>query len=83
MRILSFLSCLLAAGGPAAALALPSPIGHDASSAAEAHLEERQASSYWLETIQKQGRAAFNANPAAYKVFRNVKDYGAKGITRK
>ncbi|KAK7191233.1 hypothetical protein DPSP01_008305 [Paraphaeosphaeria sporulosa] len=76
MRILSFFSCLLAAGGPAAALALPSPIANAATSAP---LEERQASSYWLENIQHQGRAAFNANPAGYKVFRNVKDYGAKG----
>ncbi|KAA8892622.1 pectate lyase superfamily protein-domain-containing protein [Sphaerosporella brunnea] len=37
------------------------------------------ASSFWLEDIQKQGVAAFNPNPSAYKVFRNVKDYGAKG----
>ncbi|KAJ4305297.1 hypothetical protein N0V90_000828 [Kalmusia sp. IMI 367209] len=77
MRMLSFLSCLLAVGGPAAAL--PSPIGHGASTAPEAHLEERQASSYWLADIKKQGRAAFNPSPDSYKVFRNVKDYGAKG----
>ncbi|CCX29619.1 pectate lyase superfamily protein-domain-containing protein [Pyronema domesticum] len=36
-------------------------------------------SSWWLEQIEKQGMAAFNNNPAGYKVFRNVKDYGAKG----
>ncbi|KAF1978534.1 exo-beta 1,3 glucanase-like protein [Bimuria novae-zelandiae CBS 107.79] len=75
MHILSFLSCLLAVGGPTGAL--PSPL--HASSAPETHLEERQTGSYWLETIQKQGRAAFNPSPASYKVFRNVKDYGAKG----
>lgn len=34
---------------------------------------------FWLETIQHQGRAAFNADPDGYKVFRNVKDFGAKG----
>lgn len=34
---------------------------------------------YWLKDMPKQGRAAFNANPAGYKVWRNVKDYGAKG----
>jgi hypothetical protein len=34
---------------------------------------------YWLKDIKKQGIAAFNDNPAGYKVFRNVKDYGAKG----
>ncbi|TMW66276.1 hypothetical protein Poli38472_004041 [Pythium oligandrum] len=34
---------------------------------------------YWLEEMAHSGIAAYNANPAAYKVFRNVKDYGAKG----
>ena len=33
---------------------------------------------YWLETIKHQGVAAFNPN-AGYQVFRNVKDFGAKG----
>jgi len=37
------------------------------------------ASTWWLERIPKQGIAAFNPNPSGYKVFRNVKDYGAKG----
>lgn len=37
------------------------------------------AGSYWMADIPKQGRAAFNANPSGYKVFRNVKDYGAVG----
>jgi glucan 1,3-beta-glucosidase len=36
------------------------------------------ACSYWMEEIQHQGIAAFNPN-ASYQVFRNVKDYGAKG----
>lgn len=36
--------------------------------------------SYWLADIKHQGVAAFNPNPSGYKVFRNVKDYGAKGI---
>lgn len=34
---------------------------------------------YWLESIKHQGISAFHSNPAGYKVFRNVKDYGAKG----
>ncbi|KAF2220187.1 pectate lyase superfamily protein-domain-containing protein [Elsinoe ampelina] len=34
---------------------------------------------YWLADIKKQGIAAFNPNPAQYQVFRNVKDFGAKG----
>ncbi|KAH7139188.1 exo-beta 1,3 glucanase-like protein [Dendryphion nanum] len=35
--------------------------------------------SYWLAEMQKQGIASFNKNPQGYKVWRNVKDYGAKG----
>ena len=38
--------------------------------------------SYWLEGIAHQGVSAFNANPSTYQVFRNVKDFGAKGVTR-
>jgi len=34
---------------------------------------------FWLQTIKHQGTSAFNANPGTYKVFRNVKDFGAKG----
>ena len=34
---------------------------------------------YWLESIHHQGTSAFNPNPSSYKVFRNVKDFGAKG----
>ncbi|KAK8856145.1 Exo-beta-1-3-glucanae [Apiospora arundinis] len=37
------------------------------------------ACAYWLEDLEAQGIAAFNANPADYRVFRNVRDYGAKG----
>jgi glucan 1,3-beta-glucosidase len=37
------------------------------------------ASGYWFESIQRQGQAPFNPNPAAYTVFRNVKQLGAKG----
>ncbi|KAI1129708.1 glycoside hydrolase family 55 protein [Nemania abortiva] len=42
-------------------------------------IEERQTSTYWYETIAHQGISAFNANVTTYKVYRNVKDYGAKG----
>lgn len=35
--------------------------------------------SYWLEDIKHQGISAFNSN-TNYTVFRNVKDYGAKGV---
>lgn len=37
------------------------------------------ADPFWLETIKHQGVSAFNANPQSYQVFRNVKDFGAKG----
>jgi len=32
-----------------------------------------------MEDIKHQGLAAFNSNPSGYTVFRNVKDFGAKG----
>lgn len=34
---------------------------------------------FWMETILHQGISAFNSNPNTYKVFRNVKNYGAVG----
>ncbi|EIW63632.1 exo-beta-1,3-glucanase [Trametes versicolor FP-101664 SS1] len=34
---------------------------------------------FWMEQIQHQGSAPFNSNPGGYQVFRNVKDFGAKG----
>ncbi|KAJ7470268.1 glycoside hydrolase family 55 protein [Mycena latifolia] len=33
---------------------------------------------FWLEAIKHQGKAAYNPD-SSYKVFRNVKDFGAKG----
>ncbi|KAI0433794.1 glycoside hydrolase family 55 protein [Xylaria sp. FL1042] len=52
----------------------------DATSSHEARaVKERQTSSYWYETIAHQGLSAFNDNPTTYKVYRNVKDYGAIG----
>lgn len=50
-----------------------------ASSAANSYVASADAA-YWLADIKHQGLAAFNANPSTYTVFRNVKDYGAKGI---
>lgn len=37
---------------------------------------------YWLADISHQGYAPYTPNPSTYKVFRNVKDYGAKGTGR-
>ncbi|KAF9038899.1 beta-1,3-glucanase [Hymenopellis radicata] len=34
---------------------------------------------FWLQSITHQGSAAFNSNPNGYHVFRNVKDFGARG----
>lgn len=34
---------------------------------------------YWLENIKHQGNASFNPNPSNYTIFRNVKDFGARG----
>lgn len=34
---------------------------------------------YWMESIAHRGVAAFNPNPSGYQVFRNVKDFGARG----
>ena len=34
---------------------------------------------FWLQNIKHQGIAAFNPNPSGYQVFRNVKDFGARG----
>ncbi|KAF9044173.1 exo-beta-1,3-glucanase [Panaeolus papilionaceus] len=34
---------------------------------------------FWMQSIKHQGKAPFNPNPSSYKVFRNVKDYGAVG----
>ncbi|KAJ7273182.1 exo-beta-1,3-glucanase, partial [Mycena rebaudengoi] len=37
------------------------------------------ADPFWLEAIKHQGISAYNPNPQSYQVFRNVKDFGAKG----
>lgn len=34
---------------------------------------------FWLQNIAHLGTSPLNANPSSYTVFRNVKDYGAKG----
>jgi glucan 1,3-beta-glucosidase len=40
--------------------------------------EKRAPSSYWVANIKRQGVIPFAKTPD-YKIFRNVKDYGAKG----
>ena len=53
------------------ALAAPAP------QSISAPADDAAASQYWVSSIQRQGTVAFGN--AGYKVFRNVKDYGAKG----
>ncbi|KAI1798684.1 glycoside hydrolase family 55 protein [Daldinia bambusicola] len=55
-----------------------SPVS-SSSGSEEKRIEERATSTYWYETISHQGISAFSANRATYKIYRNVKDYGAKG----
>ncbi|KAG2185732.1 hypothetical protein INT43_002167 [Umbelopsis isabellina] len=38
-----------------------------------------QTAPMWIQSITHDGTAPFNANPSTYKVYRNVKDFGAKG----
>ncbi|KAI1826247.1 glycoside hydrolase family 55 protein [Xylaria intraflava] len=64
----------------AASIAVLQLATHGAATAAGGTLQRRDdatVSQYWFSTIERQGVAAF-AEPN-YKVFRNVKDYGAKG----
>jgi len=59
-------------------LALGAPRPHFQVEDAAHALDKRQSSSYWMETISRQGQPAYNTDKT-YKVFRNVKDYGAVG----
>jgi hypothetical protein len=40
------------------------------------------AQPYWLEHILHQGVAVFNSDQSGYQVYRNVKDFGAKGNSK-
>lgn len=44
----------------------------------ELAITERAASNYWVGNIKRQGVVPFNSE-SDYKVFRNVKEFGAKG----
>ena len=59
---------LVVTGAPAPAVS-PVPAATGAEAAA--------AGGYWLESIKRQGTVAYGT--AGYQVFRNVKDFGAKG----
>lgn len=57
---------------PTPALSLGSECGGKA-------LTRSSQTEYWLGSLKHDGRAPYHDNPDSYKVFRNVKDYGAKG----
>jgi len=54
---------------------------HRLGSMCKAPLQEKSVNSgpMWIQTITHEGTAAFNENPSSYPVYRNVRDYGAKG----
>ncbi|KAF4222546.1 hypothetical protein CNMCM6805_002191 [Aspergillus fumigatiaffinis] len=67
-----------ASGVISASQTVAAAVGHSSNLAAAAAAAVDDPA-YWLADIAHQGIAAFNPNPSSYKVFRNVKDYGAKG----
>ncbi|KAF1947648.1 pectin lyase-like protein [Clathrospora elynae] len=85
MRLIPLISCLWAVGIQGAALPpfLRAATSSDVAPEPTTNLttvQERVAfpDGYWLNDLSGNGKAAFNDN-GAYKVFRNVKEYGAKG----
>ncbi|OTB06764.1 glycoside hydrolase family 55 protein [Hypoxylon sp. CI-4A] len=50
----------------------------EASQSKDVQPRQDTSSSYWFSDIKRQGTAVYNSD-SGYKVFRNVKDYGAKG----
>lgn len=81
MQLRFLVSCLLAAGGYCAAI-VPIARSIGVETTANNDVISTRATipdGFWLNDLSGKGRAAFNANPGAYKVFRNVKEYGARG----
>jgi hypothetical protein len=58
------------------AVLIPNTIHHNGSTSASRF--PAGSYSFWLEDLKHQGIASFNNNKS-YQVFRNVKDFGAKG----
>ncbi|KAI0129129.1 pectate lyase superfamily protein-domain-containing protein [Xylariales sp. AK1849] len=65
--------------GTASASSVSSSYSTTSSSTSSSASSTASACSYWLEDIESQGIAPFQSGSASYAVFRNVKDYGAKG----
>lgn len=53
-------------------------ISAPSSSSSSSASASEYACSFWLENVKHQGNASFNSD-STYQVFRNVKDFGAKG----
>ena len=55
-------------------------LAHAAPTSESLTVQPRQIqSTYWLSQIQRQGTVAYSSIDSGYRVFRNVKDYGAAG----
>jgi len=55
------------------------PVFRNQSSTSNSTVHIAAVDGYWMNDMSGKGYAAFNPNPGAYKVFRNVRDYGAVG----
>jgi len=42
-------------------------------------LQASNPTKFWVETIKHECIAPYNGNPGSYPIFRNVRDYGARG----
>ncbi|KAL6706614.1 exo-1,3-beta-glucanase [Coniothyrium glycines] len=78
MRLPSLITCLWATAVQSAVLPTREPISDVVEEQAPVQIAAI-TDGYWLNDLSGKGRAAFNANPGGYKVFRNVKEYGARG----
>ncbi|KAF1831351.1 exo-beta 1,3 glucanase-like protein [Decorospora gaudefroyi] len=79
MHLPSLIACLGAVGIQAAAIApfARSTFSNDTDSTTNFTIQAL-ADGYWLNDLSGNGRAPFNPN-GGYKVFRNVREYGARG----
>ena len=69
---------LLAAAPPSLVEASPVASPQATTAASPTAAAAGTSSSYWLANIQRQGTVPFG-NSSSYTIFRNVKDFGAKG----
>lgn len=79
--IMIFFAHLILLLGLPTALVGAIPVTPD-SNELELAASKRATSSYWVSTIKRQGTVPFG-NSSNYQVFRNVKDFGAKGESRR